>query len=76
MEDKRPVYVRDIDRARRQAETEVLHLVEGIHELRGYLNSAKFREGRGPLKGYVNVDDVLLRLAETELGALDAASTT
>jgi hypothetical protein len=54
----------------------VLHLVEGIHELRGYLNSAKFREGRGPLKGYVNVDDVLLRLAETELGALDAASTT
>lgn len=43
---------------------EIAALREGIHHLRCYLDLPKFSCG-SPLDGYVNRNDVLLRLSET-----------
>jgi hypothetical protein len=63
--DLRPIYVRQLDADRLAAQAERDALLAGMHELRRYLNSPKFRGERGPLRDYVNVDDVLLRMNET-----------
>lgn len=72
--DNRPAYVQRIDRERLMAEAERDAILEGLNELRAYLNSPKFRslEAR-QLGNYVNVDDVLLRLNETTYAGVCAA---
>jgi hypothetical protein len=62
--DRRPAYVRSLDADRRQARAELAAVLDGLNDLRAYLNSPKFRGSSDLRMGYVNVDDVLLRLNE------------
>lgn len=71
MDDRRPRYVQTLDRERRQAQAELAALEDGLTDLRRYLHSTKFA---APGDGYVNRDDVLLRLDEARSHALDAAA--
>lgn len=73
--DNRPLYVRRMDRERREAQAELAALKESLYELKGYLNSPKFRSP-SDRQGYVNVDDVLLRLDEGSYAALVAGEKT
>jgi hypothetical protein len=72
--DNRPAYVRQMDAQRKAAEAERDALLEGLYELRAYLNLPKYRDqASGGLRGLVNVEDVLMRLNETTLAGVVAA---
>ena len=49
--DARPVYVRELDRERRMAEAELGALRDSLHELRCYLDSAKFAPSADQIAG-------------------------
>lgn len=67
--DRRPPYVRDLDRRAREAEVELEAMHMGLLELRLYLLSPKFQSDACRT---VNPSDVLLRLDETVGASLDA----
>lgn len=73
VEDKRPIYVRELDLERKQAEAELAELYAGLHDLKRYLTSAKFAEPSDRQR-LVNTDDVLSRLSQAQGRALDAAA--
>jgi len=70
--DKRPLYVRRIDAERAMAQAELNAVLEGLRDLRRYLNSPKFR-APSDRQNLVNVEDVLSRLNETTYAGVVAS---
>jgi hypothetical protein len=70
--DNRPAYVRQLDSERRASQAEVRALRAGMLDLVAYLNSPKFHAPSDRM-GYVNVNDVLLRMDEFSTAATVAA---
>jgi hypothetical protein len=67
-------YIKKLETTLRSRDFELETLRAGLLDLKVYLTSAKF-SSPGELQNYVNVKDVLLRLAEAESSAADAANS-
>ena len=64
-------YIEILQTQNRALEAERATLANGLVELSQYLSSSKFFHGDS-LDGYVQVNDVIRRLAETSIAASDA----